>query len=195
MHRKKNLLRLGQRTLTGVPALRVTCYGIADNVVLPLLTANCQKHFVNRIVQIEQADILLQLKLRIRAQRRQVRFRQLRLRDLVEGLDFSPLQAHHVEGDVFNPGNELSVRTQPPFQARSEVPQGKRLRWAIPQIRDRQLLKLTIPDDQAQSFKILSQRCQYPEPVLLVIDLQTLERGEAIVRPVSYTHLTLPTKR
>src|SRR5450755_1884510 len=119
MYRQKNLLRLGQGALAGAPPVRVTCNRVADNVVLPLLVADGEQHFVNGVLQIEQADKRLQLELRIGAQRSQVRFRQLRFRCLVEGLDFSPLQSRHVESDVFDASYKLRMRTQPWFQARS----------------------------------------------------------------------------
>src|ERR1700722_9192519 len=50
------------------------------------------------------------------------------------------------------------------------------------EISDRKSFKGTTANDRTQCGKVFSQRAEYAEPILAVIDFETLEGGEAAVR-------------
>ena len=96
----------------------------------------------------------LQAKLQIRAEPGQIGLGQLWLGGLVERLDFGPLQAHHVNGDLRNAFHKLRVRAQPGFQTRSEIAKGERARRTILEVGNRQLFKGAIADDESEPFEV-----------------------------------------
>src|SRR5215472_14592431 len=123
MDGEKDLLWLGQRAPGSASARRTICHRIAGDVNHALFAADPQKYLVDRVVQIEQAQVRLQTELRVGTKCRQVCFRQLRLSGFVEGFDLGPLKANHVDRDFFDTLYELGMRAQPQFQSRSEIAQ------------------------------------------------------------------------
>ena len=116
MYRQIDVLRFGQGPQPRAPSRRTIGDRVTGDVQLALLVTDTEQHLVHRVVQVEQPDVRLQRKFRVRSQVPQVGLRQLGLDGSVKRFDFRPLQPYHIEGYGLHTGNVLGMRAQPGLQ-------------------------------------------------------------------------------
>src|SRR5580700_385697 len=99
----------------------------------------------------------------------------------VEGFDMRPFEAHHVAGQLSVGTDEIRVKLEPGFEARTEVAQRERLRGTFCQVGAHQRVEFGSADNGLEAGEILFEAGVETEPVLPVVNFEALEGGEAVV--------------
>ena len=153
--------------------------GFAGLALVAVMEA--EDEFVGGIVEWDEAEMGLKGEARIGVEGGDLVEGERGVLGVVKGFDEGPLDAGDIDGETVAAAGELGVGGEPLGQMRAEIAECERTAGMRGEIGDGQLLKGACAEDGAEGGEVLSQRAEYAEPILAVVDLEAFEGGEAAV--------------
>ena len=100
----------------------------------------------------------------------------------IESLHIGPSQPCNLHSEPMPSASELWMGLEERRQLPTEIPQCPGSRWRLLEIGEDESIELLRSQDGREGWAILCYRCNHSEPVLAVINLETLKRRELRVR-------------
>jgi hypothetical protein len=99
----------------------------------------------------------------------------------IVSVDIRPLELRNIDGETMASARELRVRLEKAREPRTQIPERPGRGRVLIKISKDQRVEALGAEQGIEGWEVLGYRADQPEPILAVVDLKTLERGESIV--------------